>query len=332
MPRAARSARSFTSAVVPGIPRLDHVPGAEVAVACCDVEKRYGATQALAGASFTAPSGAITAVLGRNGAGKTTAVGIATGQIRADAGTVSVLGRQPRDPALRSRVGVMPQPAGSGAAGVYPSARVAEVLGLFASFHRNPLDSGALLARLDLTGVAGTQWRRLSGGEQQRVSLALAIVGRPSVVFLDEPSAGLDVHGRLSTWQLLEELRTAGVTVVMTTHAMDEAERLADHLVVIDRGRVVAEGAVADLAADATPQLVFDATSGLPISDLQPRLPADTTVREVQPGHYVIDGAIDPALVAAVTSWCSEQGVLPQRLETRGRSLEEVFLELTAHP
>ncbi|HET6907814.1 MAG TPA: ABC transporter ATP-binding protein [Mycobacteriales bacterium] len=306
--------------------------GAEVAVACRDVEKRFAATQALAGASFTAPLGAITALLGRNGAGKTTAVSVATGQIRADAGTVTVLGRQPRDAGLRSRVGVMPQPVGSGAAGVYPSARVTEVLALFASFHRNPLELGGLLERLDLTRVAGTQWRRLSGGEQQRVSLALALVGRPELVFLDEPSAGLDVHGRLSMWQLLEELRAVGVTVVMTTHDMEEAEHLADHLIVIDRGRVVAAGAVAELAAGDAPQLVFDATSGLPVAELQAGLPNGTTVREVRPGHYVVSGAIDPAIVADVTAWCSERGVLPQRLETRGRSLEDLFLELTGRP
>ena len=308
------------------------MPGAEVAVACCDVEKRYAATQALAGASFRAPLCAITAILGRNGAGKTTAVSIATGQIRPDAGTVTVLGRPPSDAELRSRVGVMPQPVGSGAAGVYPSARVIEVLGLFASFHRNPLEPASLLERLDLTHVAGTQWRRLSGGEQQRVSLALALVGRPELVFLDEPSAGLDVHGRLSMWRLLEELRAAGVTVVMTTHDMDEAEHLADHLVVIDRGRVVAEGAVAELAVGDAPQLVFDAIPALPVAELQGILPDGTTVREVRAGHYVIDGAIAPAIVAVVTAWCSERGVLPQRLETRGRSLEDVFLELTGRP
>jgi len=233
---------------MPSLPTLDRVSD-HVAVEFRDVEKRYGTKTALAGTSFTVPAGAIAAILGRNGAGKTTAVSIATGQLRADGGEVRVLGRDPRDPALRPRVGVMPQPAGSGAAGVYPAARVNEVIALFASFAAHPLDPGALLERLDLNDVARTPWRRLSGGEQQRVSLALALVGRPELVFLDEPSAGLDLHGRRTMWSLLEQLRAAGVTVVMTTHAMDEAERLADHLVVIERGAVVAEGTVAELAA-----------------------------------------------------------------------------------
>src|SRR3954454_11598725 len=205
---------------------------------------------ALAGLSWQAAEGAITAVLGRNGAGKTTSIGVCTGRLRPDAGRVSVLGTDPRhgDPAWRARVGVMPQMAGSGAAGVYPSARVREVLALYSAFAARPLPVDTLLERLDLTGVAGTAWRRLSGGEQQRVSIALVLVGRPELVFLDEPSAGLDVHARLSMWELLEELRASGVTVVLTTHTMEEAERLADHVIVIDQGRTVASGTVAELA------------------------------------------------------------------------------------
>jgi len=215
-----------------------------------DVHKAYGDRRALAGLRWEARKGAITAVLGRNGAGKTTSIGICAGRLRPDAGGVSVLSLDPHeaDAAWHARVGVMPQMAGSGAAGVYPSARVREVLDLYASFAANPLPTDALLARLDLDSVASTPWRRLSGGEQQRVSLALALVGRPELVFLDEPSAGLDLHARLSMWELLEELRTSGVTVVLTTHTMEEAERLADHVVVIDEGRTVASGSVAELA------------------------------------------------------------------------------------
>jgi len=217
-----------------------------------DLHKTYGDVVALAGLSWQAAEGAITAVLGRNGAGKTTSVGVCTGRLRPDRGGVTVLGTDPRraDTEWRARVGVMPQMAGSGAAGVYPSARVREVLSLFAAFAARPLGAADLLERLDLSGVAGTPWRRLSGGEQQRLSLALALVGRPELVFLDEPSAGLDLHARLSMWELLEELRASGVTVVLTTHTMEEAERLADHVVIIDRGRTVASGTVAELAGD----------------------------------------------------------------------------------
>lgn len=303
-----------------------------VAVEVRDVHKAYGDTVALAGLSWQAPEGAITAVLGRNGAGKTTSVGLCTGRLRADQGSVTVLGADPRrtDGGWRARVGVMPQMAGSGAAGVYPSARVREVLSLYASFAAQPLPAGPLLERLDLTSVAGTPWRRLSGGEQQRLSLALALVGRPELVFLDEPSAGLDVHARLAMWQLLEELRTAGVTVVLTTHTMEEAERLADHVVVIDQGRTIATGTVAELAGNAAPTLTFQATPGLPVAELAAALPAGTTSRETEPGHYVVTGAVDAGTVAAVTAWCADRGVLPTRLDTDRRSLQDVFLELTS--
>jgi ABC-2 type transport system ATP-binding protein len=224
----------------------------QLAVVIEDVVKRYGERTALDGLSLSAGAGHITALLGRNGAGKTTTVEILAGLRGRDAGKVNVLGVDPaHDPdALRTRVGVMPQTGGSGAAGVYPAVRVHEVLRLFAALYADPLDPAALIDRLELTAVRTTPWRRLSGGEQQRLSLALAIIGRPELVFLDEPTAGLDVHGRRAVWALIEELRDAGVTVVLTTHAMDEAERLADHVVIVDRGRCVAAGSPAELTRD----------------------------------------------------------------------------------
>jgi ABC-2 type transport system ATP-binding protein len=216
------------------------------------VEKRYAAVAALDGLSLSAPLGQVTAILGPNGAGKTTTVEICAGLRKADAGSVRVLGCDPATDAtsLRERVGVMPQTGGSGAAGIYPAARPREVLRLFADLYANPVDPQLLLDRLDLTRVAGTPWRRLSGGEQQRLSLALALVGRPSLLFLDEPTAGLDLHGRHATWALVEELRASGVTVIVTTHAMEEAERLADHVVIVDRGRTVAAGTTRELTGD----------------------------------------------------------------------------------
>ena len=217
-----------------------------------DLRKRYGAVEALQGVTFEAPAGAITAVLGPHSAGKTTAIEICTGQRRRDEGSVEILGADPAtaDPGWRARVGVMPQPAGSGAAGIYPAARVRETAMQFAAMYDDPLPVDPLLDRLGLTAAAKRPWRRLSGGEQQRLSLALALVGKPELVFLDEPSAGLDVEGRLALWELLEELRSAGVTVVLTTHAMDEAERLADHLVVIAAGNIRATGTLRDVAGD----------------------------------------------------------------------------------
>jgi ABC-2 type transport system ATP-binding protein len=254
---------------------------------------------------------------------------------RADAGVVTVLGLDPvRDGAeLHRRVGVMPQ-GGSTASGVYPSARAAEVLRHHAALYAWPLPVGTLVERLGLTKVAATPWRRLSGGEQQRLSLALAIVGRPEVVFLDEPTAGLDVAGRHNTWDLIRELRTAGVGVVLTTHALDEAERLADRVVIVDAGRVVAHGTPAELTrrdTAAAAELHFEAPPGLPLDGLLAAAPPGLDAAEPSPGRYVVTGTITPDTVAAVTAWCASQGVMTDRLTTAARSLEDVFVELTSN-
>jgi ABC-2 type transport system ATP-binding protein len=214
----------------------------EPAVAIAGLGKRYGAVTALDNATLSTPRAAVTAVLGPNGAGKTTLIEICEGYRRPDAGSVRVLGLDPRDPSLRPRVGVMLQ-----SGGVYPGARAAEMVRLVASYAAAPLPVDALIDRVGLGRVARTTYRRLSGGEQQRLKLAMAIVGRPELVFLDEPTAGLDPQSRRATWALIEELRDAGVSVVLTTHYLEEAERLADHVVVIDRGRVVAAGSPREL-------------------------------------------------------------------------------------
>jgi ABC-2 type transport system ATP-binding protein len=299
------------------------------AVEVVSLLKRYGDVTAVADVSLRAEAGAVTAVLGRNGAGKTTTIEICAGLTAADRGEVTVLGLGPREPALRPRVGVMPQ-GGSSASGIYPSARVGEVLRMHAALHADPLPVGPLLARLGLTAVTNTTWRRLSGGEQQRLSLALAIIGRPQVGFLDEPTAGLDVAGRHTTWELIGDLRAAGVAVVLTTHQLDEAEQLADEIVILDAGRVVASGSPASLTkATSSHELRFDAPPGLPLDDLLSVLPAASSAAEPTPGKYVVTGAVDPAVVAAVTAWCAGRGVMPDRLTTGARSLEAVFLALT---
>jgi ABC-2 type transport system ATP-binding protein len=176
-----------------------------------------------------------------------------------------------------------------------------------------------LLDRLVLIDVRRTSYRRLSGGQQQRLSLAMAIVGRPELVFLDEPTAGLDPQARHATWELIEALRRDGVSVVLTTHLLDEAERLADNVVVIDHGRVVAAGSVAELTRSQG-ELRFRATPGLDLTGLD-------GAREEKPGHYVVAGRVDPQLLADVTAWCARQGVMAEGL--RSRSLEDVFLDLT---
>jgi ABC-2 type transport system ATP-binding protein len=287
--------------------------------------KRYGARTAVDGLSLAVRPASVLALLGPNGAGKTTTVEVCEGFRRADAGVVRVLGRDPRDRALRPRVGVMPQSGGA-----YPGLRAGELLALFAAYAKDPLAPADLLDRLGLTDVARTPYRRLSGGQQQRLSLALAVVGRPDLVFLDEPTAGLDPQARRATWDLVSALRRDGVAVVLTTHLMDEAEELADDVVIIDAGRVVAAGSVRELTRDgAVGTLRFRASAGLEVGRLLTALPAGCSADEPQPGSYVITGTVDPQLLAAVTSWCAAQGVLAEDLRLEHRSLEDVFLDLT---
>ena len=291
--------------------------------------KAYGPTRAVDGLDLVAPAGACTAVLGPNGAGKTTTVEICEGLRARDAGSVRVLGLDPGVRAdhnrLRTRVGVMPQVAGA-----YPGARAAEVLELVAGLHRNPLDTGALMERLGLVDARRTPWRRLSGGQQQRLSLAMAVVGRPELVFLDEPGAGLDVQARHATWDLVRELRSAGVTVLLTTHDMDEAASLADHVVVVDSGRAVAAGTVEQLTgADAIGQVRFRSRSGLDLEQLLRALPPGAAAKESPSGSYLVECHVDPQLLAALTSWAAGADAMLQALQVESRTLEDVFLELT---
>ncbi len=285
--------------------------------------KRYGDATALNGLSLTAAPGQVTALLGPNGAGKTTTVEICEGFRRPDSGTVEVLGLDPSDPALKARIGVMLQ-----SGGVPATARAGEFLRLVASFYAAPLDPAVLLDRLGLTEHARTPYRRLSGGQQQRLALATAVIGRPELVFLDEPTAGLDPQARHATWDLIAELRSAGVAVLLTTHYMDEAERLADQVVIIDGGRVVAEGSPAELTG-AERQLRFRARPGLGLDELVTALPAGSAAKESPAGHYLVEGEVKPELLATVTAWCASHGVLAEDLRIERRTLEDVFLELT---
>ena len=287
--------------------------------------KRYAGRAVVDQLSLTARTGTVLALLGPNGAGKSTTVEICEGFRTADAGTVTVLGRSPRDPALRPRVGVMPQ-----AGGAYPGLRCAEMLRLVASFSAHPLDPDLLLERLGLVEVASTAYRRLSGGQQQRLSLALAVVGRPELVFLDEPTAGLDPQARRAAWELVEGLRADGVTVVLTTHLMDEVERLADDVVIIDHGVVVAAGTVAELTrSGAVGQLRFRATPGLDLDQLLTALASGCSAKESPAGQYLIEGEINPQLLATVTAWSAGQGAMATDLRVETRTLEDVFLDLT---
>jgi len=300
-------------------------PPSNAALEVRGLRKSYGGRDVVAGLDLTVRSGSVLALLGPNGAGKTTTVEICEGFRSPDAGTVRVLGLDPTDPALRPRIGVMPQTGGA-----YPGLRCGEMLRLVASYAASPLDPDELLDRLGLVQVARTPYRRLSGGQQQRLSLALAVVGRPELVFLDEPTAGLDPQARRATWELVEALRADGVSVLLTTHLMDEAERLADDVVVVDEGRVVASGTVAELTrTGAVGQLRFRATPGLDLDQLLTALPAGCSAKESPAGDYLVEGVVDPHLLAAVTAWTAGQGTLARDLQVETRTLEDVFLELT---
>jgi ABC-2 type transport system ATP-binding protein len=296
------------------------------AVEISGLVKRYGTATAVDGLTLTAARGEVTAILGPNGAGKTTTIEICEGYRHADDGTVRVLGLEPGSAALRPRVGVMLQ-----SGGIPPAVPAGDYLGTLSRFHQHPHSPAALLELLGLTSVARTPYKRLSGGQQQRLSLAAAVIGRPELVFLDEPTAGLDPQARHATWELITGLRGAGVSVILSTHFMDEAERLCDHVCIIDHGRMVASGTPAELTG-GDGQLRFRAEPDLDLDALLAALPAGGAAKESPAGHYVLEvasGAIDPALLAAVTAWCAERGVLATSLRIESRTLEDVFLELT---
>ena len=290
--------------------------------------KRYGATTAVDGLDLSVPVGSVLALLGPNGAGKTTTVEICEGFLRADGGSVRVLGLDPRTggDALRPRIGVMPQGGGA-----YPGVRADEMLRLVATCAANPHNPDWLLNTLGLDSARRTPYKRLSGGQQQRLSLACALVGRPEMVFLDEPTAGMDPQARRLVWDLVAALRADGVTVLLTTHLMEEAEALADHVVIIDKGRVVAQGTPAELTAGEVGEQVlrFHAKPGLDLALLTKALPESCAVSEDRPGDYLVRGSISPQVVSTVTSWCAQQGVLAEAMQVTKRSLEDVFLDLT---
>jgi ABC-2 type transport system ATP-binding protein len=291
---------------------------------------RYGTTTAVDGLDLTVARNTITAVLGPNGAGKTTTLETCEGYRRPLAGEVRVLGLDPiRDrKRLLPRIGVMLQSGGA-----WSGASAGEMLRHIASLHAHPLDLDPLIDRLGLSTAGRTPYRRLSGGMQQRLGLAMAIVGRPELVFVDEPTAGMDPQARRDTWELLEEMRADGVTIVLTTHYLDEAERLADHVHVIDRGRLIASGTPGELtrsAGNRTIRLVL--TRPFPAAapaELALALGNGTDVTPIDDHSLLISGPADASTLATVSHWCVQHDVVPDVLTLGQRTLEDVFLQLT---
>ncbi|GIU87719.1 MAG: ABC transporter ATP-binding protein [Acidimicrobiia bacterium] len=299
------------------------------AIAVDGLVKHYGPVRAVDGVSFAVRPGEVFGLLGPNGAGKTTTVEILEGYRRPDGGTVRVLGLDPsRDGRrLRARIGVMLQEGGL-APGLTPT----EQLRCLAAFYETPHDPDVLIDRLGLRGRARVPIRRLSGGEAQRVSLACALVGRPAVAFLDEPTAGMDPHARLTTWELVRDLAASGTTVLLTTHAMDEAEQLCDRIAILAGGHVAAIGAPGELTrAGAGEEVVFAASGPLDVAELAAALGVDVArVARTRTGEYRVRAAADPALVAALALHLRDRGATLTEFRAGRRSLQDVFLRVTA--
>jgi len=293
------------------------------------LRKHYGDVRAVDDLSLTVGSGEVFGLLGPNGAGKTTTVEILEGYRDPDVGRVRVLGLDPwRDGArLRPQIGVMLQEGG-----LYPGIRPLEALGLFSSYYEDPDDPQRLLDLVGLRDAQRTLVRRMSGGQAQRLSLALSLVGRPRLVFLDEPTAGLDPRARATTWQIVHELQDRGATVVLTTHDMNEAEQLCDRVAIIDRGHMIAFGTPAELTAHAAADDTrFSAKPGLDCAGLAGALRLNAVqVREQRAGEYVIDAPATPELVAGLAVWLRDRDVTMGDLRAGRSSLEEVFLRLTS--
>jgi ABC-2 type transport system ATP-binding protein len=300
------------------------------ALICTDLVVRYGELVAVDHLSFEAHSGEVVALLGPNGAGKTSTVEALEGYRAVAGGSASVLGLDPvrQHAALVPRIGVMLQRGG-----VYPMLSATQVLHLFAEYYRNPADPDELLDLVGLGPVRKTRWRRLSGGEQQRLSLALALVGRPEVLFLDEPTAGVDPEGRITIREIVAEQRARGICIVLTTHELTEAERLADRVVIIDHGRLLAEGTPATLASGAAGSAIrFSSDRGIDTASLASALGSGVVVIEEQPGAYRIEPPPDvatPTVVAALAAWLAERSLPVGEIRTGG-SLEEAYLAITA--
>ena len=309
---------------------------ADPAVRVEGLRKAYAGREILGGVSFDVRRGELFALLGPNGAGKTTTVEILEGYRQPDAGTASVLGLDPaRDgPRLRPRIGLMLQEGG-----VDNRSTAREVVRLYARFYRDPEDPDRLLEAVDLGRVAGTRYRRLSGGEKQRLALALALLGRPELLLLDEPTAGMDPAAKQATRQRIADLRAAGTTIVLTTHELADVERLADRVAVLDRGRLVATGTPAELTGGGAPRLrvrlsrALDEAEAEALAAVVSRIAGGQTgLRAGAPaGSYEVAGmagAPDPRLVAAIAAWCEARDILVVELHTGAASLEERYLEL----
>jgi ABC-2 type transport system ATP-binding protein len=288
--------------------------------------KSYGSNRVVDHLQFTVQRGEIFALLGPNGAGKTTTVETLEGYRTPDEGGVRILGLDPirQAQALKPRIGVILQQDG-----LYPALTAREVLSLFAGYYRQPQSIDPLMERVGLTSAAKVRCRRLSGGQKRRLALAVALIGKPELVFMDEPTAGMDPQARLTTWEIIRDLKNNGVTILLTTHLMDEAERLADRVAIIDHGRLIALDTPANLTGTQNADVVrFVAPAGLDCAQLV-ALPSAQKVEELRPGSYLVETDTVPVLLAELTAWLRDRNITLSELRVGHGSLEDLFLRLT---
>ncbi|MFN2610837.1 MAG: ABC transporter ATP-binding protein [Actinomycetota bacterium] len=289
-----------------------------------NLTKIYDGIKVVDSLTFRVEKGSLCALLGPNGAGKTTTVEILEGYRKPDSGSVRVLGHDPWSTGgeLKKRVGLMLQEGG-----VYPGIRVAEAARLFGSYYDNPVSVDEAIASVGLTGYEKRKVRGLSGGEKQRLNLALALIGKPEVLFLDEPTSGMDPHARASTWERIQDLKRSGVSILLTTHFLEEAENLADTVAIIDEGRLIEEGQLADLLSVGK-HFEFKTDQPIDAASLSDHLGAKVVSNVAM--SYVVEAAPTPSLIALTADFVSSHQALITELKTGRVSLESVFMKLTS--
>jgi ABC-2 type transport system ATP-binding protein len=287
---------------------------------------KYGNVTAVDHVSFTAQPGRVTVILGPNGAGKTSTIEACEGFLAPTAGSVQVLGLNPflQRKQLNRQMGIMLQDGG-----IYPSARVGELVQQYCALYGNGVDANALVARVGLQAVASTTYRRLSGGEKQRLSLALALAALPKIIFLDEPTSGIDVNGRDLVRSIIRELRDSGCCVIVATHELDEAERIADDVLVFHRGNVVASGTLHELRSGRE-EIRFRSNSLIDVHSLSTTL--GYTVEQTRQSEFTIAGTSDSRVIVQLTDWAKANNVDIGDIGAGSQRLDDVFRRLTAEP
>ncbi|MGH2447703.1 MAG: ABC transporter ATP-binding protein [Chloroflexota bacterium] len=318
------SAEGFAMIETQATPREPGVSDTGDTIRVSNLVKTYGSLRAVDDLSFSVRSGEIFALLGPNGAGKTTTVEILEGYRDATSGEVRVLGFNPRTQgtAMKEHIGLMLQQTA-----MYELVKVGEVVRLFASYYQHPRSFDEMIELVGLQSHRNSFYKNLSGGQKQRLSLALALVGNPEVVFLDEPTGSMDPQMRLQTWDIIKDMRNSGVTVLLTTHYMEEAQRLADTVAIMDHGKLLVMGTPEQLTAGSGSEVVtFNAPPRL--TDLA-ELPDASSIQEERAGVYSVTTSDALSFSAALARYRDDHDIPIENLRVAGASLEDIFLRLT---